>query len=113
MSEYSYRAPFHLAPHVQADQEKPVQIGDLVADLCRRLGINPRRVTEVRIEPLHLWIKTQDLNGDGHKYVLGTDRDPDSEQLQRFDPRAGMIAESVTHWAIRTTLPNSGESDAS
>lgn len=85
-------ADFEHLPVSIAEQSQPLETGDLVAELCRRLGVRPDCTAEIRISPFELWVWTRvyDLNDEGRKHATGT----------------GDAAESVTRWSIRTTIPD-------
>lgn len=92
-------------PEVQAEQDHPVEIGDLVAEMCRRLGVSPADTAEICIEPGDLWIRTHDRNELGRKYVIGAPGPQRPDSGEELPPRYGELAETITRWKVRTTIP--------
>lgn len=90
-------------PQRHADQESPVNMERLIRMICNKVGVEYNCAAEIRLTPQKMSIRMQLLNDQGHKYVIGTSRDPQCSNGQDLSvPHVGELAEEIITWDIGT-----------
>jgi hypothetical protein len=81
-----------------------IDIGDPVAEICRRLGLEPADVAELRIRPREVIATVHLRNDEGRKYVIpGPDAPPPHRTVGATDPDVEVVPATETHTFEVTT----------
>lgn len=90
-------------PQRSADQASPVNMERLIRMICDKTGVEYGCTAEIRLTPQKMSIRVQLLNDQGHKYVIGTSRDPQCGGGKDLPvPRVEELAEEIITWDIET-----------
>jgi hypothetical protein len=81
-------SPHTLEVRRRATQPSPLDVGEVVGKLCKRIGISPDLIREIELAP-DRWLVV-------HAYKR------DEDGCTYIDPKTNMVAETVTEFIIDT-----------